>query len=152
MLAQTLALALVVASPGSRPAQTGLALQTDNSARARRGLLPRKVVQAPRRVRGRLLRPDGPTWLGEPGEVSGEEPEAVVEPTLDGAVVPAVARAVTALQVGAPPLPLRAAIEEVAVEAFVLRPRAAPPVPVLRAPVARPRLEAMFIRRAAVAE
>lgn len=74
VIAQTLAMALVLASPGARPAVEPL---PDNAVRARRGLLPRKAAK-PRpasRVRRAVMKPPAPTWLGEPGQVTEPVPE-----------------------------------------------------------------------------
>lgn len=126
MIAQTLALALVLAAPGprpaARPARAAPELQPDNAVRARRGLLPRKVAR-PRpasRVRRVVLVPPAPTWLGEPGEpiAAGPDPappeEVVTEivlgadPVVAGAEVtpePAVVAPEPVAAAGAEPPP-----------------------------------------------
>lgn len=99
MIPQILVLSLALASPGAR-ARPGIQPSPENAARARSGLLPRKVVRArpPGRARRIVLVPQAPTWLGEPGEV--EEPlaepavEASAEATAPATPRPAVAVAV----------------------------------------------------------
>lgn len=84
-LAATLTLALALASPGAPLARPHVETSTDNVARARRGLLPRKAARArPASHARRLVVPQAPTWLGEPGDVT--EPEVAAEAA--GEVVP----------------------------------------------------------------
>ena len=73
-LAALLALA-VAAGPSDPPRRT--ALETSNAARARAGLLPRKAART--EVHSRRLgtvRPDAPTYLGEPGTFAEPAPLA----------------------------------------------------------------------------
>lgn len=151
MIAQTLALALVLASPGARPALEPL---PDNAVRARHGLLPRKVVRARAPARGRrvVLLPPAPTWLGEPGEGTEPAPEALFEPAVDAAAEPLAARvepavaALTASPEEAPPT-LVAALEGAAVEWLVLRRRHEPEAPAVEATISEPELQAVLVRR-----
>lgn len=88
MLAETLSLLLVLASAGTPRAQPAIDPQPDNAIRARRGLLPRKVVRTkpPQRGRRVVILPQAPTWLGEPGEVADlatPGPAVVLEPVAD---------------------------------------------------------------------
>lgn len=87
MLAETLSLLLVLASAGTPRAQPAIDPQPDNAIRARRGLLPRKVVRTKPPQRGRrVVLPQAPTWLGEPGEVADlatPGPGVVLEPVAD---------------------------------------------------------------------
>jgi hypothetical protein len=88
VIAATVALVLALASPGAARARTPAGAPESNAARARRGLLPRKLAKRPsshaRRV---VLLPPAPTWLGEPGGVA--DPLVVLaeagEPGSDGA-------------------------------------------------------------------
>jgi hypothetical protein len=142
VLAETLAAILALASAGTpHPREAGLS--PENTARAHRGLLPRKATVRARpepRLRHIVLLPPAPTWLGEPGEVAPlvePAPEARIEPAAApiepaGAfevAVPAAPRwvAVEGAEVEAvvsrrgDPAPLRAAVEEAEVEVFVRR-------------------------------
>lgn len=94
MLAETLALALALASTGTPRALPGIDPQPDNATRARRGLLPRKVPRArpPSRARRVVLLPPAPTWLGEPGEPVEAAPAVAAAPVLDLAVEAASAQ------------------------------------------------------------
>lgn len=141
VIAETLALALVVASPGSPPARAALALQPDNTVRARRGLLPRKMVrmQSPARRRIVLL-PQAPTWLGEPDDPAELAPEPAVD-VAAGAVAARVTP-VPAADGGV----VRVSLEDVAVEARLVQPSAGADVAALRATVAAPQLE-VLVRR-----
>jgi hypothetical protein len=173
VLAQTLALALALASPGGRPAVEPL---PDNAARARRGLLPRKVVKARPPARGGrriVLLPQAPTWLGEPGEIAapaaGEvievapgviaEPAlaSMAEPALTAVVEPALAAAprveaveTVAAVVPAPdeaPPEVRAAVEGAEVGWVLVRRLEEPEDPALQATVSEPELQVLLVRR-----
>jgi hypothetical protein len=118
-----------------------LALQPDNAARARRGLLPRKVVrtQAPRARR--IVRTQAPTWLGEPGGAA-----VVVAPAVDAG--PEAATAIEPAEAPDPTWPIRAAADAVAVEWRVVRHAAAGDTPhPLRATVSAPDVELVVMRR-----
>jgi len=141
VLAETLAAILALASAGTpHPREAGLS--PENTARAHRGLLPRKATVRARpepRLRHIVLLPPAPTWLGEPGEVAPlvePAPEARIEPAADPIepasaleVAPAAPRwvALEGAEVEAvvsrrgDPAPLRAAVEEAEVEVFVRR-------------------------------
>lgn len=151
VIAETLALALVVASTAPVRARTALALPPDNVARAHRGLLPRKVVRT-RALRGRrvVLLPRAPTWLGEPSDPGVDEGAA--EPALDGAVTPVVlvepASAEAPAEAPAEALPvLSASVEGAAVQWMLVRSRAAWEEPAVEAAIAEPELEVMLVRR-----
>ena len=149
---ETLALALVLASSGSPPARAALQLQPDNAARARRGLLPRKVVRAqpPSRAARIVLVPRAPTWLGEPGEPVEPAPVAV-EPAVDVRPEPIAARVEPVLAAADDgPAALRAWVDAVAVEVSLAPRRAGADAAVLRATVAAPQLEVVTIRRRAI--
>lgn len=134
VLAQTLAIALALASPGARPAVEPL---PDNVVRARRGLLPRKAAK-PRpasRLRRAVLLPPAPTWLGEPGQVTEPAPEAVVaaEPVAADDVLaarpePAELPAVAPLPPGPPGDPPAAEGSAVPVAAAPVEPEVVPDV------------------------
>jgi hypothetical protein len=152
VLAETLALALVLASPGTPPAKAALELQPDNAARARRGLLPRKVTRArsPSRARRMVLVPKAPTWLGEPGAPVEPAPEYFAEPAVageeprSGRVVPVVA-AVEREEAA----PLRVAVDAVAVQLLLVRHRGEASRPAVRATLGAAEIEAVVIRREA---
>ena len=153
MLAETLALALVLASPGSPPARDALLLQPDNAARARRGLLPRKVVRTrpPSRARRIVLGSQAPTWLGEPGELAEPAPEIAVAPAVGPSPEPIAARVEPVLAaVDDGTAALRASVDAVAVEVSLARRDAGADGAVLRATVAAPQLEVVTIRRRAI--
>lgn len=152
MIAQTLALALVVSSPGPARTRPAAVLQPDNLVRARHGLLPRKVVRARARprARGRLvvLLPPAPTWLGAPAEPAADAP--TTGPAVDAAVAPiagSVEPAAAVARAEAPP-GLSGSVEGVAVRWMLVRHRAAwEPEAAVRATIAGSELEAVLVRR-----
>jgi hypothetical protein len=91
VIAATLALALALAAPGATREPAPADPSQTNVARARRGLLPRKLVRRPP-PRGRrvVLLPPAPTWLGEPGGVT--EPVVVLAEAAETGPVGAGAR------------------------------------------------------------
>jgi hypothetical protein len=145
VLAETLALALVLAAPGSPLARSAVDAPPNNLARARRGLLPRKVVRArpPGRSRRVVLLPQAPSWLGEPGET--------IEPVLESAVEPAVAVQVEPVSArgedpGEVPDLVSASLAGAEVEVVLLRRRPDPPEPVIRAVLEAPEVEVVLVR------
>lgn len=139
MIAETLALALVVLAPGARSAAVGREASADNATRARRGLLPRKAGRSPVAARGRrvVLLPPAPTWLGEPAGV----PDASAEPLVEAAAFdPPEEREA--------PAPLRAAVEGVDVGlVLVRRASSAHAHPLVRAEVEGVEVGAVLLRR-----
>ena len=143
MLAETLAALLSLASTGTPRARAEAGLSPENSARARRGLLPRKAAVRARpapRLRHIVLLPPAPTWLGEPGEVA-----PIGEPATEARIEPAAdpLEPVAAPDVPAPAAPRWAAVEGAEVEAVVTR-RGDPDL--LRAAVEEAEV-AVFVRR-----
>lgn len=149
MLAETLALALVLASPGSPPARSAVSSPPDNASRARRGLLPRKVARARPASRGRriVLLPPAPTWLGEPA-APGE-----VAPALDERVEPVVAARVEPVSgeaaPGALPGELGATLAGAEVDLLLVRRFTRPEPTALRVDLSEPELQVVVIRRLA---
>lgn len=149
MIAQTLALALVVSSPGPARTRPAAVLQPDNLVRARHGLLPRKVVRARARprARGRLvvLLPPAPTWLGAPAEPAADAPGT--GPAVDAAGAPIAGPVEPAAAVAEAP-GLSGSVEGVAVRWMLVRHRAAwEPEAAVRATIAGSELEAVLVRR-----
>jgi hypothetical protein len=90
VIAATVALALALAPGAARQRPPAEPSQT-NAARARRGLLPRKLVRRPpSRARRVVLLPASPTWLGEP---TGVADPVVVLADAEGAAPEGAARA-----------------------------------------------------------
>lgn len=153
MIAETLALFLSVTSTGIPRAQPALEVP-DNFARARRGLLPRKVVRSrpPPRGRRMVLRPEPPTWLGEPAVLAAPGPDGAVELAVDTAAEPVAARVEPAAAVVAPdaaPPEVRAALEGVDVELLLVRRLAEPEGAAVQATLGEPTLEVVVVRRPA---
>lgn len=151
MLAETLALLLSVTSTGTPRAQPGIEVP-DNSARAKRGLLPRKVVRprAPARGRRLVLRPQAPTWLGEPAVPLDPAPEGALELAVDTAAVPMVARVEPAVAAGVPddaPGAVRAALQGADVELVLIRRLAEPEDAAVEATAGEPELQVVVLRR-----
>lgn len=149
MLAETLALALLLASPGSPRARPGLDAPADNGARARRGLLPRKATKRSL-PRGRriVLLPQAPTWLGEPNEPAPEaELEAVVQPSVgDPSGVEPAAVGPSVIEPSAAEPALAARVEP----ASGIAPEEAPPA--LSAALEGAEVNLLLVRRFPVAE
>jgi hypothetical protein len=138
VIAETLALALVVLAPGARSAAVGWEARADNATRARRGLLPRKAARSPVVARGRrvMLLPSAPTWLGEPA-VPDENPQPWVE-----------AAAFEPREDREAPAALRAAVEGVDVALLVVRRAPSAQVhPLVRAEVEGVEVGAVLLRR-----
>lgn len=148
MLVQTLALAFVLASPGSPPARRAVDAPPDNTVRARRGLLPRKIVRTRTSSRGRrvVLLPQAPTWLGEPAEPDDVAPLAdAVEPAVAARVEPVSGDAAS----GEPPGTLGASLAGAEVELLLVRRFAPVEPPPLSAEVSGAELQVLVIRRLA---
>ncbi len=96
MLAPVLVLLLSMAASAAAEGAPRPQPRDDNAARAKRGLLPRKVARVRPRTRRIVIVPPAPTYLGEP--------EPVPEPVLfagsaEGAEPPRVNAAVFGVEV-----------------------------------------------------
>lgn len=156
MLAETLALLLSVTSAVTPRAQPGIEAP-DNSARARRGLLPRKIVRprSPARGRRMVLRPQAPTWLGEPAAPVEPMPDGALELAVDSAAEPVVARIEPAVAAAVPdetPEAVRAALQGADVELLLIRRLADPEDAAVEATVGEPELQVVLVRRRADSE
>jgi hypothetical protein len=153
VLAETLALLLSITSTATPRAQPGIEVP-DNSARARRGLLPRKVVRprSPARGRRMVLRPQAPTWLGEPAAPGEPAPDGVLELAVDTAAEPVVARIEPVVAAGVPdetPEAVRASLQGADVELLLIRRLAEPEGAAVEVTVGEPELQVVVVRRRA---
>ena len=96
MLAPVLVLLLSMAASAGPEAAPRAPPRDDNAARAKRGLLPRKVARVRPSTRRIVIVPPAPTYLGEPEPIP--EPVLFAQSAAEGAEPPRVNAAVSGVE------------------------------------------------------